>query len=54
MAVVAARHSSQKITPQPYGGILFEVEVSEPKERKRIILALRKAADHNGKRREKV
>jgi len=25
-------HSSQKIIPQPDGGILFEVEVSEPKE----------------------
>ena len=25
-------HSSQKITPKPDGGILFEVEVSEPKE----------------------
>jgi len=25
-------HSSQKITPQPDGGILFEVKVSEPKE----------------------
>lgn len=25
-------HSSQKITPQRDGGVLFEVEVSEPKE----------------------